>query len=145
LPGHLLAMTGSAGRMAAVGLLALAGLGFAVSLIVRPPTDARGAAFRIALGLAVMFTLAPATRWGYFVYPIGLIGWVALTGRGSGDEATADSGTTAGQLAVAMAGPVSVPVSGSGSGSGSLPSAVSGSGWRSGSSSPELAAARSRK
>src|ERR1700733_9824015 len=145
LPGHLLAMTGSAGRMAAVGLLALAGLGFAVSLIIRPPTDARGAAFRIALGLAVMFTLAPAARWGFFVYPIGLIGWVALTGRGSSDEATADSGTTAGQLAVAMAGPVSVPVSGAGSGAGSLPRAVSGSGWRSGSSSPELAAARSRK
>ena len=26
-----------------------------------------------------MFTLAPATRWGYFVYPIGLVGWLTLT------------------------------------------------------------------
>jgi hypothetical protein len=26
-----------------------------------------------------MFTLAPATRWGYFVYPIGLVGWLLLT------------------------------------------------------------------
>jgi len=26
-----------------------------------------------------MFTLAPATRWGYFVYPIGLLGWMVLT------------------------------------------------------------------
>ena len=26
-----------------------------------------------------MFTLAPATRWGYFVYPIGLLGWLVLT------------------------------------------------------------------
>jgi hypothetical protein len=26
-----------------------------------------------------MFTLAPATRWGYFVYPIGLAGWLLLT------------------------------------------------------------------
>jgi len=24
-------------------------------------------------------TLAPATRWGYFVYPIGLLGWLVLT------------------------------------------------------------------
>jgi hypothetical protein len=83
LPGHLLAMTGPTGHLAAVALLALAGLGFAVSLIVRPPADARGAALRLALGLSVMFTLAPATRWGYFVYPLGLIGWVALTGEGS--------------------------------------------------------------
>ena len=79
LPGHLLAMTGMAGHWAAVGLLVAAGLGFAVSLIVRPPADARAAAWRLALGLAVMFTLAPATRWGYFVYPIGLVGWMVLT------------------------------------------------------------------
>ncbi|HEY1622339.1 MAG TPA: glycosyltransferase 87 family protein [Streptosporangiaceae bacterium] len=132
LPGHLLAVTGNAGHMAAVALLAAAGLGFAVSLIVRPPVDARGAAFRIALGLAVMFTLAPATRWGYFVYPIGLLGWVALTGRGSSD--TADAGS--GPLTVAVAGGGSVPVSG----------AVSSSSWAAMSgSAPELAAARTRK
>ena len=50
-----------------------------MSLIVRPPADGRAAAWRLALGLAVMFTLAPATRWGYFVYPIGLVGWMVLT------------------------------------------------------------------
>jgi hypothetical protein len=27
-----------------------------------------------------MFILAPATRWGYFAYPLGLLGWLALTG-----------------------------------------------------------------
>ena len=79
LPGHLLAMTGMAGHWAAVGLLLAAGLGFATSLIVRPPLDAPAVAWRLALGLAVMFTLAPATRWGYFVYPIGLVGWLVLT------------------------------------------------------------------
>jgi hypothetical protein len=79
LPGHLLATTGMAGHWAAVALLIAAGLGFAVSLIVRPPADGRAAAWRLALGLTVMFTLAPATRWGYFVYPIGLVGWMAAT------------------------------------------------------------------
>jgi hypothetical protein len=79
LPGHLLATTGMAGHWAAVGLLIAAGLGFAVSLVVRPPANARAAAWRLALGLAVIFTLAPATRWGYFVYPIGLAGWLLLT------------------------------------------------------------------
>jgi hypothetical protein len=137
LPGHLLAMTGNAGHMAAVALLALAGLGFAVSLIVRPPADARAAAFRIALGLAVMFTLAPATRWGYFVYPIGLLGWMALTGRGSAET---DSGSASGALAVAAAGPA-----GSVAGVSGVSGSVSGSGWAVSGPGPELAAARTKK
>ena len=79
LPGHLLADTGIAGHYAAVGLLAAAGLAFVVWLIVRPPRDARAAALRLAIGLTAMFTLAPATRWGYFVYPIGIVAWLLLT------------------------------------------------------------------
>ncbi len=106
LPGHLLAMTGPAGHWAAVSLLLAAGFGFAVSLVVRPPADARAAALRIALGLAVMFTLAPATRWGYFVYPIGLIGWLALTGRGPSPEGETEPGGTV--LAPATAAPAVV-------------------------------------
>jgi hypothetical protein len=45
-----------------------------------------------------MFTLAPATRWGYFVYPIGLVGWMVLTrapaaaGQGAAGQGTADQG-----------------------------------------------------
>jgi hypothetical protein len=79
LPGHLLADTGMAGHWAAVGLLVAAGVAFVVWLIVRPPRDARAATWRLAIGLTAMFTLAPATRWGYFVYPIGLVGWLLLT------------------------------------------------------------------
>jgi Glycosyltransferase family 87 len=79
LPGHLLADTSMAGHWAAVGLLAAAGVAFVVWLIVRPPRDARAAAWRLAIGLTAMFTLAPATRWGYFVYPIGLVAWLLLT------------------------------------------------------------------
>ena len=79
LPGHLLADTGMAGRWAAIGLLVAAGVVFLVWLIVRPPRDARAAAWRLAIGLTAMFTLAPATRWGYFVYPIAIVGWLLLT------------------------------------------------------------------
>jgi hypothetical protein len=79
LPGHLLADTGMAGHWAAVGLLIAAGVAFVVWLIVRPPRDARDGAWRLAVGLTAMFTLAPATRWGYFVYPLALVGWLALT------------------------------------------------------------------
>jgi hypothetical protein len=37
------------------------------SLVLRPPATSTAAAIRLALGLALMFAFAPATRWGYFV------------------------------------------------------------------------------
>jgi Glycosyltransferase family 87 len=80
LLGHLLAQTGPAGRMAAIALLAAAGLAIGASLVVRPPADARAAALRLAVGLALMFTLAPATRFGYFSYPAALLIWLWLAG-----------------------------------------------------------------
>jgi len=80
LPGHLLAAaTGSRGHWAAIGLLCAASLAMAVSLIVRPPADTRPAAWRLAVTLAILFTLAPASRWGYFVYPAALLGFVSMT------------------------------------------------------------------
>jgi hypothetical protein len=94
-----------AGHWAAVALLIAAGLGFAVSLVVRPPANARAAAWRLAIGLAVMFTLAPATRWGYFVYPLGLAGWLLLTRLEA--EATAPPGP--GVTIPAQAGKHTVP------------------------------------
>jgi hypothetical protein len=79
LPGHLLAATGSAGRWVAIGLLAAAGLAMAASLVVRPPADTRAAVWRLAVSLALVFALAPASRWGYFVYPAALLGFVHMT------------------------------------------------------------------
>jgi hypothetical protein len=79
LPGHLLAMIGPAGQAVAVGLLITAGVAIAVSLVVRPPRDGRAAVARLALGLAMMFALSPATRFGYFAYPVGLVGWLVLS------------------------------------------------------------------
>ncbi len=79
LPGHLLTAMGTAGHVLSVGLLLAAGLGIVISLIVRPPRDVPSAARRLALGLALMFLLGPDVRFGYFIYPLGLIGWLALT------------------------------------------------------------------
>jgi hypothetical protein len=31
--------------------------------------------------MALMFLLGPDVRFGYFIYPLGLIGWLALTGQ----------------------------------------------------------------
>jgi Glycosyltransferase family 87 len=79
LPGHLLASTGSAGHLLSIALLLAAAVAIAVSLVIRPPRDVRAAALRLAVSLAVIFTVGPNDRFGYFVYPLGLLGWLALT------------------------------------------------------------------
>jgi hypothetical protein len=89
LPGHLLASTGRAGHLAAVALLVVAALAVAASLVVRPPADVPAATRRLALGLALLFLLAPATRFGYFAYPAALLGWSAMTGRDRSSAASA--------------------------------------------------------
>jgi hypothetical protein len=81
LPGHLLASIGEAGHVAAIGLLIAAALVIAGSLVVRPPADVPAATRRLAIALAVMFILAPATRFGYFSYPVALLGWLAMTSQ----------------------------------------------------------------
>ena len=88
LPGHLLTAMGTAGHVVSVGLLLAAGLGIAISLVIRPPRDVPAAAWRLAVGLALMFLLGPNVRFGYFIYPLGLIGWLALLKtRPTGSEA----------------------------------------------------------
>ena len=83
LPGHLIASLGSGGHLAALVLLALAGLATAASLVIAPPATPAAAARRIAIGLSALFLLSPATRFGYFIYPIALYWWAARAdGRG---------------------------------------------------------------
>jgi hypothetical protein len=94
LPGHLLAATGTTGRWAAICLL-VAGLAVAAWILLRRPADDGAVAWRLAADLCVMFILAPATRWGYFAYPFGLLGWLGLTGR---DRAVADKLSAAASL-----------------------------------------------
>jgi hypothetical protein len=79
LPGYLLAQTGHAGHLIAVGLLALAGLALALSLVIRPPRTCRAATWWLIIGMVLMFTLAPASRFGYYVYPAGLWVWLQVS------------------------------------------------------------------
>jgi hypothetical protein len=99
LPGHELAKLGSAGHMAAVLLMIAAGVAFVIWLWRRPPTDVRAVAWRLAVAYAAMFTLAPATRWGYYVYPLVLLGWLALTRRQPTTSTTASTGMQAKAIA----------------------------------------------
>ena len=84
LPGHVLADTGHLGHMIAIGLLVLAGAGIAASLVRRPPRTVPSAVWRLIIGLALMFTLAPATRFGYFIYPASLLLWLEVSQFGAG-------------------------------------------------------------
>ncbi|GAB3986137.1 glycosyltransferase 87 family protein [Actinoallomurus acanthiterrae] len=84
LPGHLLAGLGPAGYTVAAALLALAAVAVGVSLVLRPPSDVRGAARRAALGLTLAICLLPAARWGYFLYPAVLAAFATLPGASAG-------------------------------------------------------------
>jgi len=79
LPGHIIAELGQVGHATAVALMVIAVLAFAAWLLLRPPRDVRDATIRLAVGYAVLFTLDPSTRFGYYAYPLALLGWLALT------------------------------------------------------------------
>ena len=95
LPGHLLATLGPAGHAAAIALLLAAGAALVAWLVTAPPRTPAEAAHRIALGLTALFALSPATRFGYFCYPLALYGWMVLAGpRGRAVEPTMPEQTT---------------------------------------------------
>ncbi|MFI6287328.1 FkbM family methyltransferase [Streptomyces sp. NPDC051018] len=54
----------------ALTLLCAGALLMAVSLLLRPPTTAVAAGDRLALGLLLALSLAPASRYGYLLYPL---------------------------------------------------------------------------
>jgi hypothetical protein len=78
LPGHLIASTGPTGHLTALALLGVAAVGVAVWLAVRPPKSTTDAALRAAVALGAATLLAPATRFGYLIYPAALVGAMIL-------------------------------------------------------------------
>ncbi|HET9255051.1 MAG TPA: glycosyltransferase 87 family protein [Pseudonocardiaceae bacterium] len=80
LPGYLLSQTGSLGNALALALLCGAALAIGGYALRWPPRDAVTAARVIAAGLLALMLLAPATRFGYLVYPLGLLLLPVLTG-----------------------------------------------------------------
>ncbi|MEU8350960.1 FkbM family methyltransferase [Streptomyces sp. NPDC048845] len=75
LPGHLIASAFPGGGAMALGLLCAGALVMAVHLLARPPVTVVAAADRVALGLLVATSLAPATRFGYLLYPLLFCVW----------------------------------------------------------------------
>ena len=79
LPGFLLSQTGHAGHLIAAGLLVLAGPG---GRWCRWSSGRRGTSPPPPGGSSspssLMFTLAPSTRFGYYIYPLGLWIWLRV-------------------------------------------------------------------
>ncbi len=74
LPGHLIAETGAAGQVLAFALVGAAAVAMLVWLVRRPPVTGSDALLRVAVGLGALILLTPATRYGYLVYPLVLLG-----------------------------------------------------------------------
>lgn len=92
LPGHLIAATGPVGHAIAIGILGVAACVIAVWLVLRPPRSAADAALRIAVALAAATILAPASRWGYLIYPIALLGaMIAFRATMASNDQTAEA------------------------------------------------------
>ncbi|MFD4699946.1 glycosyltransferase 87 family protein [Streptomyces niveus] len=83
LPGRLLAEQSATGWAVAVTLLLCGASAVGLSLVLRPPRDAVGAADRLAIGLSIAFLLAPAGRFGYLALPVLLVVWARSVGAGS--------------------------------------------------------------
>ena len=79
LPGHLIAQLGHAGSLVVDALLALTVIGFLAWLLIRPPRDIRDATIRLVVAYTAVFTLDASSRFGYYAYPLALVGWLVLT------------------------------------------------------------------
>ena len=73
-PGHLIAAAGPVGHAIAIGLLGIAACAIAGWLVLRPPRTAADAMLCNAAALTGVIILAPASRWGYLIYPIAMLG-----------------------------------------------------------------------
>ncbi|MDQ0363805.1 glycosyltransferase 87 family protein [Catenuloplanes indicus] len=74
MPGQVVAADGSGGRLLMIGLLAAAMAAAVAYLWRRPARTAPAAVMQMAVIWSLIFTLAPSTRYGYFVYPLLMLG-----------------------------------------------------------------------
>jgi hypothetical protein len=104
LPGWLLATYLPHGRLVALTLLGVAAAVIGARVLLRPPATPAGAAAVAGAGLAVAMLLAPATRYGYALYPIALLTTARLLGGGAVPEPAEVGGGRAPAPVVADAG-----------------------------------------
>jgi glycosyl transferase family 87 len=93
LPGYLIASTGPAGKVLAFLFLGAAAISILLWLLRRPPATGSAAMLQTAVGLGAFTLLTPATRYGYLVYPLVLLG-AMLCFRRAEEPGTPVIGTT---------------------------------------------------
>jgi hypothetical protein len=91
LPGHLLEESGPVGHVAVLVLIGLAAIGMLWWLVARPPRRTAEILLRTGVGLGVAMLLMPATRWGYLIYPVTLLGAALHSWRPAFSRAPAGS------------------------------------------------------
>jgi len=69
----------------------------AASLVLWSPRDERAAGWRLVTGLVLMFAFAPASRFGYVVYPLGLACWLLLAAPAASGLISAYEAASAGR------------------------------------------------
>ncbi|MDP9794262.1 hypothetical protein J2S43_002774 [Catenuloplanes nepalensis] len=74
MPGQVVAADGSAGKLLMIGLLAVVMAAVCAYLWRRPARDLPTAVLQMTVIWSLIFTLAPSTRYGYFVYPLLMLG-----------------------------------------------------------------------
>jgi hypothetical protein len=77
-PGHLIAVLVPGGKAIAAGLLVVAALAVLIHLVVRPPREAAAVAARAAMAMLAIIVLAPASRFGYLLYPEAYLVWALV-------------------------------------------------------------------
>ncbi len=92
LPGHLIASLGPAGTVISFALVGLAAVAMLIWLVRRPPETGSDALLRLAVGLGALILLTPATRYGYLLYPLVLLGARLVFLAGEAREAVATPG-----------------------------------------------------
>ncbi|KZB79507.1 glycosyltransferase 87 family protein [Amycolatopsis regifaucium] len=94
LPGHLIASLGPVGTAFSFALLGIAAVAILVWLVRRPPATGSDALLRTAVGIGALILLTPATRYGYLVYPLVLLGArLAFPGGETDETAVPGKGT----------------------------------------------------
>jgi hypothetical protein len=78
LPGFLIATRVPLGPAVAAGLLLIAAVTITLLLSRRPPRTATTAARYCGYGMLAAVLLLPSSRFGYLLYPIGLLVWATV-------------------------------------------------------------------
>ena len=105
LPGHWIVEHVPGGHAITVILMAGVAVSVGWRILRRPPASIAGVAMLSAIGLAGAVLAAPASRFGYLLYPICLVAWGRLWQRSESEGAPSSAPITASPVTGSSARP----------------------------------------